>query len=1156
MADITLHSGSFCDRNNNEISITFFKRTSTPVMTVDPTALSFTSNGGTKQLRVSNYTGTLSISVTGGTGWLSRTQSTSSGVRTYTFTATANTATTMRNATITLTDSNSTVTVGVTQAGAVSNVTVNPNYLVFNKNGETKTTTVTWTGGSTPTWSNTPEWASITSSVSGNTMTLTINVGPNTTQYQRTGMVYVTNGISRADLSLEQEAVHTVSVQPSSFTFPASGGTQVLTISDIQGSFSMNYEGDGLSVILLDYPSSTSRRYNVTYTPNTVTSTRTGVINVSDTAGGWVAVTTTQAANTDTFAVSPAAFQYGGTGSTNTFTFTGVPAAGLSYDIPSGVDWVTVSNLTNASVDITTSANNNPTSRTTTVKFYDQDDIDNYVTVTVNQEAGQSSLSVSPSSITYAAAGGTYGITVTWTAGTEPTATVTYVQGTGGWMTPTGSGTVTGNRKEWAWTASSNHTGSSRTALITVTNGLQTETVTVSQSSAPSPVVFSVTPSTVQASASGQATQVTISGAPSSMGYDVTYGSGTDWTHVSNFTQTGATLVISANTTASQRTATVKFYDQDNMDNYVTVTITQEGSAVAALSVRDVSMSFIANGEMKQTTVENIVGTLTTTKPSWITLAMSGEGGSRTVSVTAASNSLSTSRSGSVTFDDDRQSPVSMAVSQAGSSRYTVTPSDVTLNWGYDYQYRSDDAQNHVKITGLTSSMTIPRAVITYGGEPGSPEDWLTTANGVISSTTYETNLVLSSKYMRIERGTWTATVDWYSGNIYLGTTRVVRDGTLPESYVSPSSVMFTTLSGSYGLTLMTPHNLPEASTTESWLSVSARTNDAPLYYFTVYASGNSGPFRSGLVDFKAYVSILDPPESVATATIKQRGVVMSVTPSSLDFTDAEQTLSLAVSNVNPNGFDFTTNASWLSGTVGTYDISLTAESNLTSSSRSANVIIYDVNDSIVNRLSVPVTQASHSVSSISVTPSRVDLSYGNDSETLSISGVPSGGYSTSLSYNTGASGWLNLVSTAYNIIVTASRTTYPSSRTATLTVTNASVPSDSVAIPITQAGNPQVLSVTPNAWTYSSALGTHTFTVTYNASGTITTSVEYFREEGDEELDWLEVELVDHEEGSETWEYSIDVGPNPGAVREAVVTFTGDGGGADEVQVTQQAGN
>lgn len=959
MADITLHSGSFCDRNNNEISITFFKRTSTPVMTVDPTALSFTSNGGTKQLRVSNYTGTLSISVTGGTGWLSRTQSTSSGVRTYTFTATANTATTMRNATITLTDSNSTVTVGVTQAGAVSNVTVNPNYLVFNKNGETKTTTVTWTGGSTPTWSNEPEWASITSSVSGGTMTLTINVGPNTTQYQRTGMVYVTNGISRADLSLEQEAVHTVSVQPSSFTFPASGGTQVLTISDIQGSFSMNYDGDGLSVILLDYPSSTSRRYNVTYTPNTVTATRTGVINVSDTAGGWVAVTTTQAANTDTFAVSPTSFQYGGTGSTNTFTFTGVPAAGLSYDIPSGVDWVTVSNLTNASVDITTSANNNPTSRTTTVKFYDMDDIDNYVTVTVNQDAGQSSLSVVPSSITYLPAGGTYGITATWTAGTEPTATIRYVQGTGGWMTPTGSGTVTGNTKEWAWTASANYTGSSRTALITVTNGLQSEYVTVSQSSTTPPVVnWEVTPSSITGvSASGNTYSATITGAPSGgMSYDVIYGSGSGWVTVSNFSSSGCTVAVGANSGSSQRTATVKFIDQDDIDHYITLTITQDG-VIGDLSVSPENYIFAAGSNTTNVSVSNVSGNVSTSvSGNWLSVGTPfTSGGNMYYPITAASNSLSFPKyDGAVTFTDDRGVPVVFTAHQRTKSSATMALSPMQYNIG------SSGGTVNVNIVGCTNYVnlvSISQSWIEYAGTP------ITTASNL---------------------------------------------------------------------------QIP--------ISVAANTSTSR---------------RSSNIWFSDYYT-------TAGALISQSGA----TPAS----------------------------------------------------------------------------------SISVTPSRVDLSYGNDSETLTISGVPSGGYSTSISYNTGASGWLNLVSTAYNIIVTAGTTTYPSSRTATLTVTNASVPSDSVVIPITQAGNPQVLSVTPNAWTYTSSLGTHAFTVIYNASGSITTSVAYEREEGEEELDWLEVELVEHEEGSETWIYSIDVGPNnTGSGREAMVTFTGDGGGADEVTVYQQ---
>lgn len=305
-----------------------------------------------------------------------------------------------------------------------------------------------------------------------------------------------------------------------------------------------------------------------------------------------ISITFFKRTSTPEMTVDPTSFQYGGTGSTNTFTFTGVPAGGLSYEIPSGVDWVTVSNLTNSSVDITTSANNSPYSRTTTVKFYDQDDIDNYVTVTVNQEAGVSSLSVVPYSITYLPTGGTYGVTATWTAGTEPTATVTYVQGDPGWMTPTGSGTVTGNTKEWAWTASANNTGSSRTALITVTNGLQSEYVTVSQSSGV--VSWSVTPSSIpDATAAGNTYSVTITGAPSGgMSYDVIYGSGDNWITITNFSQTGCSLTTSANSGSSQRTATVKFIDQDDIDHYITLTITQDAeSGTGGISVRPSSVA-------------------------------------------------------------------------------------------------------------------------------------------------------------------------------------------------------------------------------------------------------------------------------------------------------------------------------------------------------------------------------------------------------------------------------------------------------------------------------------------------------------------------------------------------------------------------------------
>lgn len=1144
MADITLHSGSFCDRNNDEITITFFKRSSTPVMTVDPTALSFTSNGGTKTLRVSNYTGTLSISVSGGTGWLGYTQSTSSGVRTYTFTATANNTTSLRNAVITLTDNNNTVTVGVTQAGATSYVNVNPNYLVFNSRGETKTTTVTWSGGSTPTWSNAPEWASITSSVSGGTMTLTINVGVNTTQYQRTGTVYVSNGISRADLALEQSATHTVSVSPSSFTFTAAGGTQELTITNIEGSFSMNYQGDFLT-LEPTYTSSTIRKYNVICSANPVRAQRTGVINVKDTAGDWVAVPVTQAASTESFAVSPTSFEYAGSGSTNTFTFTGSPSV-ISYNIPEGVDWVTVSNLSTSSVDITTSANQTPNSRTTTVMFYNDFDMSERVFVTVNQAAGAESLSVTPSSITYLPAGGTYGITATWTAGNEPTATITYVQGEGGWMTPTGSGTVTGNTKEWAWTASSNYDSSSRTALITVTNGLQTEQVTVSQSSAPSPVAWAVVPSVISNGlAAGNTYSVSIAGAPSGgMSYDIDYESGNNWITITNFTSTGCSLTTSANSSTSARNATVKYIDQDDVSNYITTTVHQYGQETDPLYVYDSSMSFAAAGGRGNTIVENIVGTLTTTQPSWITLAMSGEGGSRAVSVTAASNSLSTSRSGSVVFDDDRQSPVLMAVEQAGATpTLSVSPMSITyLPAGGTY--------------GITATWTIvePTATITYvDGASG----WLTpTGSGTVSGNTKEWAWTASANNTGSSR---TARVDVTNGTDSYSVAISQASGSTALE-VTPSSISVSYIF--WNQTLVSLSNVVGSRISQSksadWISAVQETlSGSEAEYYVTLARNTTNAQRSGTVTF------WDENSTVSLAITQGSNYLtdpITASTSSVTFnaSDANVTKVVRFYNVDTRFVLPDSPASWLSFSSGsridetTWDLNVTCEySNPNSSSR------YDYEEikDFYNRgtFTLAVTQlGTGGGAGISVSPSELNFPYTSGSDTLTVSGVS--GYNTSLSYNTGASGWLSVLSNANTITVSASGTTYPSSRTATLTVTNTSDATDSVTIPISQAGNPQVLSVTPNAWNYPSSLSYHEFTVTYVSTGDVDYTVNYDRQPGEEEIDWLEVELVDHEEGSETWIYSIDVGPNnTHSGRAAMVTFEGDGGGVDEVSVYQQ---
>lgn len=1053
MAENILHSGSFVDRNGNEISITFFKRTSTPVMTVEPTALSFIAAGESKTLRVSGYTGTLSISVSGGTGWLSRTQSTSSGVRTYTFTATANTAMSTRNATITLTDANSTVTVGVTQAGVISSISLSTNILSFGYGQETKTVTVTWSGGHTPTYSF-PSWCTVTAGGTTSPMTLTVTAAANTGDARSAGVTF-TNGISSASLQVTQQAAATMYVTPNMLSFNSEGDSGTVT-AYFTGSETLSYSigssGTGWLTGQAGTPSQGEQTFTFTATQNSTTSVRSATITF--TYGNITSQVTVEQAGTTPVTISvdkPLINNVSASGGTDTVTVT---YNGQGYITPSGMpSWIDVryqSQPTSTTVVYQIVIGQNVQgSRSATITFTGS--LGGTATTTVNQVAAANPWTVTPSTITNVDyQGHTYNLLFTGTPNIgmgyelDPVDT--------DWLnvdiTTMSSATVT----------VAANSGSSRTGVVKFYKYDDHSvyiTTTITQNAQPA-VQWTVVPSSIpDATAAGLTYTVTIAGAPSGgMSYDVIYGSGDNWITITNFSQTGCSLTTSANSGVSSRSATVKFIDQDDPDHYITLSITQDGTAVAALSVLDSSMSFAAEGGRDQTTVQNIVGTLTTTQPSWITLAMSGTGSTRLVSVHAAENSSSSSRSGSVTFDDDRQSPVSMAVSQEGGVfPLTMNPSSIATD-------------HNLSTTGVR---------ITYP------------TSGTIDAS-------YDAAWVSISRNTSSLV----SYNFYVA------------------------------LSEYTPDNLPITSDTSRSTSI------------TVTRGSSTG-----------------------TLPVSQTATVMTVNPSTIAVSAASQAVTFEYTHWTyqlGSGVIASTLPSWITksgpSTVGTSAImTLNISANTSTSDRTATITACEYKgNQIWSTTPVTITQEGATpVSSISVTPTQVDLSYGNDSETLTVSGVPSGGFSTSLSY-TGLSGWVSLLSTAYNIIVTASATTYPSSRTATLTVTNASEATDFVDIPITQAGNPQVLSVSPNAWNYPSSIGTHTFTVTYNASGSITYSVAYEREEGEPEVDWIQVELVSHTAGSETWEYCIDVEPNnTGSGRAAMVTFEGDGGGADEVSVYQQ---
>lgn len=1001
MAENILHSGSFVDRSGNEISITFYKKSAHSVMTVEPTSLSFGSAAQTIRLKVYNSSGTLNVTKSAGATWLSYSGGSASGYKYYDVTVTANSNSYIRTAVLSLTDNYNTVTVNVSQAALISSISVTPNELSFNSNGETKNAIVTWEGGSTPTYSfsgSTPTWMSITNSVSGNQMTITVNAGPNTSGSTRTATMIITNSISTCTLEMSQGTVHQVSVSPSEFlNMAAAGESRTLTVSNIQGQVQVSYSGDGLS-LGNPYISGQIAMYTVTYAANTVAAARTGQIKVKDTNSDWVIIPTSQLASSAAFAVSPTSFEYAGSGSTNTFTFTGVPAGGMSYSIPAAAeDWVTISNFSNSSVDITTSANPYVTSRTTTVTFYDQDDPSNYVTVTVNQAAGQSSLTVSPTSITYMPSGGTYGVDVTWTAGNTPTATITYVQGAGGWLTQH-STTPSGGSMSFAWTATSNYDSSSRTALISITNGLQTEQVTVSQSSAPSPAVFSVTPTTITRDYAGGTTYVTFSNPPTIIDYSISSASGNDWISVTNITQRGASVVVGNNSGSSSRTASVIFVDDSDPTNYVTVSVTQEGNVTPALSVQTVNMSFAAAGERKDNVVTNIVGTLTHTEPSWITISESGSGGSRLVGVTAASNSSTADRSGSLVFDDDRNVPVTVALTQEGYyPDMSVTPSE--LNFRYDTTTWKDLYITNVsgRLTNLSCTASWVRLSqyiddsyhsisVTPSKNTGSSE-----RTGTITAT--DTRGQTISVPIKQARGVITATVS-----------ELHFDGT---GVPAQSYLVYTPLKSTHsGTGDPTSYNVNGYYINNS-VSTSF-TSDSLYCVDTVSVSCNSNSFntsRSGYI--------------IQTAlSLNQRTVyiyqdahtpILSASPSQFNFSSADQSARLDVYYegtlvTNGTGNFITLSEDSGQSTSGHKVYSVSVTSNTVYASRSGSLEFEDDYDTIA----VPVTQ-DPGEPILLVTPNRMDFPATLSYSLATVTYPSTLSVSVSIEYNTADTGWINV---------------------------------------------------------------------------------------------------------------------------------------------------
>ena len=357
---------------------------------------------------------------------------------------------------------------------------------------------------------------------------------------------------------------------------------------------------------------------------NTAGTSRSGTLTVA----GKTFTVTQAAATCGAFSLSPSSKNVAASGGSVSVSVSGT--SGCSRTATSNAAWISVtsgaSGTGSGTVGLSVAANTAGTSRTGTATVAGK-------TFAVIQAAATcSAFSLSPSSQSVAASGGSVSVSVGGTSGCSRTATsnAAWIAVTSG-ASGTGSGTV-------GLSVAANTAGTSRSGTATIGG----RTFTVSQSAA-SCTQFTISPGSATVGASGGTVSVAVSGMS---GCTRTASSNASWLTVTGGTSgTGSgtvTLSVAANAAGASRTGTATIAGR-------TFTVT-EAAVACSYAISPSSASVAAGGGTGSFTLTTPSGcsASATKSASWITITGGATGSSsRTVSYSVAANT-GNARSGSI----------------------------------------------------------------------------------------------------------------------------------------------------------------------------------------------------------------------------------------------------------------------------------------------------------------------------------------------------------------------------------------------------------------------------------------------------------------------------------------------------------------------------
>ena len=682
---------------------------------ISPTTLTFEAGGGTQSVTVTpqGYTRRGYVIDKADKEWLSA----SFGEKnTIAFTALPNTTGKDRTTTVkcyVTNEENSTdaqrVYMALTVTQKSGSASISPTELSFLTGGGTKSVTFKASGYNYFGYETPPSWLTIKK---GESNTYEITATENSTGKDRTVTVncFVTNVENPTSaqkvylpVKITQSGI-APSVSPTTLTFETAGGTQSVTVKP-QGYGYRGYVIESADKSWLSAAFGDNNTIAFTATANTTGKERTATVRCyvsnakssTDDQRTYMSVKITQ--KSGSASISPTELTFLKGGGTKNVT---IKASGYKYfACESASSWLTVKRGDGNTYNITADENTTGSERTGTVKFFVTNSENPtaadkvYLNVKVTQKV--TAPSVSPTTLSFEAAGGMKSVTVT----PQGYAYRGYVieNADKSWLSA-----AFGDNNTIEFTATANTAGKERTATVRCyvsnvkgsTDDQRTYmSVKITQKSGSA----SVTPSELTFLKGGGTKSVTIK----ATGYKYfACESASSWLTVKRGDGNTYNITADENTTGSERTGTVKFF-VTNSENptaadkvYLPVTVTQKAIAP---SVSPTTLTFDGSGGTKSVTVApqgyGYRGyVIADADKSWLSAAF---GDNNTIAFTAKANTTGKDRTATVrcyvsnvkSSTDAQRTYMSVKITQSASSQESA--------------YRIDGASIHIDFSAVLS---------------------------------------------------------------------------------------------------------------------------------------------------------------------------------------------------------------------------------------------------------------------------------------------------------------------------------------------------------------------------------------------------------------------------------------------------------------------